>query len=209
MTLPLVGLLCETVLPGEERTVEPPVVEETALAALASAGVSRLAVLTITSALELPALVTARWGTECEVLSVAPKALQLRGVRRVRLLEARGAKCPYEGDFEAVEDPSPPLAGDVVRAAHSLFAALELGAVPEAREWQERLCEVVPGLLRAVCPPEGLRESLRLPPHEAVRKIAQELAARTPGEPASCDVERALRELTTKPDLRPKLKQRP
>src|SRR5262245_20510095 len=208
VTLPLLGLLRETVLPGEERLIEPPVVEEPALAVLSAAPPPLLCVLSIASSVELPSLVTARWGTECDVLAASPKSLRVKGCRRVRLLEARGSKSPYEGDFEMAADPSPPGASDVVRAAHALLAALELGGVPEAPSYPASMAEIVPALLRAVLRPEGLRESLRLPPHEALRKVAQELSARIPGEHASCGVEKALRELSEKPDLGPELKRR-
>ncbi|HEY8089267.1 MAG TPA: hypothetical protein VIF09_15515, partial [Polyangiaceae bacterium] len=65
----LVGLMNDVVLPGEDRELGPPAIDETLLAALAAKPPKKLCVVGITSPSELPSMVTARWATECDVIT--------------------------------------------------------------------------------------------------------------------------------------------
>lgn len=212
--LPLIGLLEDAVLPGEERALAPPAVDPGTLAALERAlrdsphGL-RLCALTITSAVELPSLVTSRWGTECTVVAAEAASVTLRGERRVRLLSARGKESPYTADVEV--SPDPPGGGapaELVAGAHAVLAALEAGALPEVPDWAERISPAIGALVRALTPAEALKETLRHPLPEALRKLAQTLAARSPGQHGACALEAMARELAGKPDVPKPTRQR-
>jgi ATP-dependent Lon protease len=215
--LPLIGLLEDSILPGEERNFTAPVVDATALAALARAAAEpdaqgkRLFALTIASALELPSLVTARWGTECAIVAATADgaSITLRGLRRGRLVSARGKESPYRAEVDADADASGgPALADLVAAAHGLTAALEVGALDAVTESPERLSAAIFALGRAATPKDLVPELAQHPPAEAMRRLTQALAARAPGEHASCVLEQQIRALMDKPELPKALRQR-
>lgn len=140
MDLPLIGLLEETILPGEERTLGPPVLLAGTLAALAALVGRRLCALSVASHVELPTLITARWGTECMVVAATEAGITLRGERRARLIRARGKESPYQAEVETPESDPLALARplDLLRGAHALVAALDVGATPDVPEWAPR-----------------------------------------------------------------------
>lgn len=213
--LPLIGLLEESILPGEERVFTAKAVDAPTLAALTRiAGepdekAKRLFALTIASAVELPSLVNARWGTECALLAADGASITLRGLRRGRLASARGKESPYRAEVDADDDErAAPALLDLVAAAHGLTAALEAGALEAVTESPERLSAAIFALGRAATPKELLPELAQHPPAEALRRLTQALAARAPGEHASCVLEQQIRLVMDKPELPKALRQR-
>lgn len=214
LEMPLIGLLEEILLPGEEQSFAPPVVAPPTIAAIAAQQAQkpgRLAAVTIAATVELPSLVTARWATECEVVAAEGEKLVLRGVGRVRIRAARGRESPYTAEIEPSGDAPVGTGAEtaaLVSSAHALFETIDAGAQPENLEWQTELRALMPRLLRTVASGEQLRDSLRLPPAEALRQLAQTLAARSQGEQAACTLEAMLREIADKPELSTALKHR-
>jgi ATP-dependent Lon protease len=212
LKLPLVGLLEDGILPGEERTFAAPALDGPSLAALARLAAQpdqRVLALTITSPVELPSLVTARWGTECAVLAADGASASLRGLRRGKLASARGKESPYQAEVDLVAEgeDAPPTAA-LVAAAHALLAALDAGAVPDLAAYDERLRPALLGVARAVAGKDMLVELAQHPPAEALRRLTAILAARAPGEQASCALEQAAREVMGKPELPKALRHR-
>jgi endopeptidase La len=210
LELPLIGLLEEVILPGEERALGSPAIDAATLVALKDQTGSRLAAITIASRVELPALVTARWGTECTVVAVDTNAVTLRGERRVRMQTARGKESPYQAEVEIPAGEATQGGEDrsLIAGAHALFAALDAGALPDPPDWPLRLRPALTGLLRALTTTDGLNESLKAKPEEALRNLANALAARSQGQHASCALEEMILEIAQKPDLPRGLKQR-
>ena len=213
--LPLIGLLEESILPGEERVFTAKAVDAPTLAALtriageADEKATRLFALTIASAVELPSLVNARWGTECALLAADGASITLRGIRRGRLASARGKESPYRAEVDAEDDERGASAlPELIAAAHGLTAALEAGALEAVTEAPERLSAAIFALGRAATPKELLPELAQHPPAEALRRLTQALATRAPGEHASCVLEQQVRALMDKPELPKALRQR-
>lgn len=213
--LPLIGLLEESILPGEERVLFGPAVDASALAALARLAADaggtapHLLALTIASPVELPSLVTARWGTECALVAADAISVTLRGLRRVRLITARGKESPYKAEVDApAEDVDTAPIAELITGARTLLTALEAGALPESPDWAERLRPSLLALGRALAGREALAELTQHPPAEALERLAKGLAARAPGEHASRDIEHALRELAGKAEMPKALRHR-
>ncbi len=209
--LPVIALLEETLLPGEERSFAAPALDAPSLDALAKGGLSRFCALSVASRLELPSLVSGRWGTEAILVRADAGSAVLRGERRVRLLSARGREVPYLAEVEredagATADEAAPAA--ILHGLHALIAALEAGAVPDPPDWPVRLHESAIGLLRALVGPNALREALQLPLPEALDAMARSLAARGQGQEASCALEAVMREIAAKPALPDPLRRR-
>lgn len=208
--LPLIGLLEETILPGEERVFGLPALGAPTLAALATFEGRRLCALSVASHVELPTLVTARWGTECTVLAVTEASVTLRGERRARLRSARGKDSPYQAEVETPESDTTaqerPAA--LLSSLHVLTAALDAGAVPDVPDWASRIGPAAIALARAVATREELAEMVRVPPAEAIEGLARGIAARSQAQHASCNIETMLRELVGKPVLTPALRRR-
>jgi ATP-dependent Lon protease len=209
LDLPLIGLLEDVILPGEERSFAAPQVDTATLAALHGRKLSRLCAITIASPVELPSLVSLRWGTECSVLSATSDAILLRGERRVRVDRASGKDSPFTAQVSLSGDnPSGLDTRALISAAHALLAALDAGAVPEPPEWQERLPPAILSLARALSTEGELRDILLHAPADGLRRLASALAARAPGHHASCELEAMMRELARKPELSKPLKHR-
>ncbi|MSP63435.1 MAG: AAA family ATPase [Myxococcales bacterium] len=206
----LIGLLEETLLPGEERAFAPPAIDPGTVAALEARIGAKVVAVAIASGVELPTLVTARWGTECKVVAASEGGVTLRGERRIRVLSARGRESPYLAVCEPAVDEAAGAAGlgPLIAGAHALFAALEAGAVPERTDWPERLRTALPPVLRALASEEELRDALRLPADEALQAVAKTLAARTEGHRGSCALEAMMRAIAEKPELPAPLRQR-
>jgi ATP-dependent Lon protease len=205
--LPLIGVLEETILPGEERTFGPPVIVPATLEALVG---RRLCALSVASHVELPTLVTARWGTECTVLAVTDAGVTLRGERRARLIRARGKESPYQAEVETPDSDTLALArpAALLAGAHALVAALDAGATPDVPDWASRFEPAAIALARAVATKEELAEMVRVPAAEAITGLAKGIAARTQAQHASCKIETMMRELSGTPTLTPALRRR-
>jgi ATP-dependent Lon protease len=211
--LPLIGLLEETLLPGEERAFRSPVVDAASLTALARGAPAALCALTVTSAIELPSLVSNRWGTSCEIVSVDDERVTLRGLRRVKVLSARGARPPYTADVESPDEGETlPLDGrvsrDVLSGGHALLAALEAGGVAPSGDGDRRVFSALADLLRAVASPEDLRDQGQGDLGESLRNVARAITGQAPHQRASCELEAMTRETARKDDVPLALKHR-
>ncbi len=206
-SLPLLGLLDDTVLPGETRRIVAPSLDVDTLQRLAAQAPTRVAVVCITSAVELPSLVSTRWCTDCEVVAAAADGITLRGVQRLRLKSAQGRAAPYTALFEAPARPD----GDadlaaLTAAAQEVLATLHAGALPDRPEAREAVRDAVYTLLRAVWSRDDVRDAAAMPVQKVIAQAARTLAARERPREAAEILERAARELFDKPD--PSLAQR-
>ena len=210
--IPLVGLLEESILPGEERTFTAPVLDAPALAALAGFAAqpdARVFAVSISSLVELPSLVTARWGTIAAIVAAEGAAITLRGIARGKLISARGKESPYKADVDVPEGEGESAdVAELVASAHAVLAAIGAGALPDLTAVADRLRPELIVLGRAVMSRDLLIELAQHPPAEALRKLAATLSARAPGEHASCDLENAMRETMARPELPRPLRQR-
>lgn len=211
-TLPLLGLLEESILPAEDRAFTHPAIDVASLSALtrmAAEPDARVFVLTIASPVELPSLVSARWGTECGIVAVKAASVTLRGLRRGKLVSATGKETPYKAEVEfPTEDVERPDARELISAAHALVAALDAGVLAETLPYDERLVPALLGVGRAVVGKDMFADLAERPPAEALRRIGSLLAARAGGEHASCALEQATREAIGKPELPKALRHR-
>ena len=197
----LVGLLNDVVLPGEERELTAPTVDAATLAAIAAKAPSRVCAVGVTSDVEIPAMVTARWATDCAVIAAEEGRLVLRGERRVRIVSARGATAPFLAEVEQPDGVAAAVAPGLIAGGHAIFAALEQGAQPAGADANARLAAAMAAVVRAVASPEDLKQYLRLAPNAAIEQLARSLASRTSVHGASCQVEEALRAIAAKPVL--------
>lgn len=183
MNLPLFGLLADTVLPGEERTVGAPALDGPHRRALASLVGKRCVFVTITAALELPAMVIARFGTEAEVLRAEDEAFVVKGLRRVKIEKVAGQSPPYDATVapQPAEDSSPTR---LTAAIGRLGEALAAGGVAEGR-----LEDAAGALVRLAVPASELPRVLRLPVPDAVAEAAAVVRARAPAFAAEEKIE--------------------
>ena len=184
--LALVGLLQESILPGEERELGPP-----ALSAAAAKGLAkekRCVAIAIASSAELPSFVAGRWATECAVLA-AGERVTLRGDKRVRVVSATGPEGECRAEVTAVIDASPTTAA-LARAAHSLAAAVDAGALPLAVKSAPDVASSLAALARALAGSgDPLRDLATQPLVAAVAKLVETVSARAPAEHAACELE--------------------
>lgn len=189
---PLVGLHEETLLPGERRTFTSPAIDPAVLAALVGKAV---AVVTITSPIELPGLASGRCATIASVASIGAEGVVLEGHRRVRVVSARGAAAPFAATFTPI-DPAAEAgaAGQVaatVRTARDLLAALD-GARPLVPIDPGRVELALAELLRAVGSPEDLRRAQESGVTDALAALAKRLRASQDHAAASHQLEGAV-----------------
>ncbi|MDC3952491.1 S16 family serine protease [Polyangium jinanense] len=212
--LPLVGLLEEAILPGEERTFAVPAIDTVALVALSRVArdgklPAEILAVTITSSVELPSLVTGRWGTTCRIVSVDAASLTLAGLRRGRLVAARGKEPPYTADVDTPDEDEPtPDTKALLSAAHLLFAALDEGAVPEPLDFHAPLRTALAAATRAVSGKSELAELTQHPLEEGIRRVALLLASRAEGRHAASELEAMLRQAMAKPEVPKALRQK-
>ncbi len=212
--LPLIGLLEDAILPGEERSFAAPVVDTLALVALSRARDAKtqpqeILAVTITSSVELPSLVTGRWGTSCRIDAVDASSLTLTGIRRARLVAARGKEPPYTADVDAPDEDEPtPDTKALFSAAHMLFAALDEGATPEPQDFHAPLRTALAAAARAVSGKAELSELTQHPLEEGIRRVARLLASHAEGRHAACQLEQMLHEVMAKPEVPRALRQK-
>jgi ATP-dependent Lon protease len=196
-SFPLVGLLEDGVLPGEERAFPVSVLGKATVAALAELAGKSVVVVTVTSPVELPSLVAQRWATEALVVSASAEEAALRGLRRVQILAAVGREGAFTAEVLATSEPAPKVQ-DLTRGARAVLDAIDAGAAPDLPEWEQRLGSALLGLVRALGATEGLADAQRRPTAGALAALARTLAARTPAVKASQALEGALREIAEK-----------
>jgi hypothetical protein len=198
VSVPLIGLQEDGVLPGEERTFGVVFFGKSTLASLVERTGNTVCVVTITSPVELPSLVAQRWATEALVVSAGEGEATLRGLRRVQVLSALGREGAYTAEVLVTSEPAP-SAADLVRGARAVLDAIDTGTVPDVPEWEQRLGSALLGLVRALASSEGLTEAQRHPPAGALASLARSLAARTPAVKGSQALEGVLRAIADNP----------
>lgn len=189
MKLPLFGLLADTVLPGEERSVGAPALDASQRRALAELVGQRCVLLTITTPLELPGMVASRYGTEVEVLRVAGESLVVRGHRRVKVVKALNQAAPFEAEVNA-EKEEPQDEQALALAVGRLGEALASGGVAEGGA--ARLEDAAATLLRAVTPVSELPRLTRVPLVDALDQANGLVRARARVFAAAEKLEKAL-----------------
>ncbi|MRG94324.1 S16 family serine protease [Polyangium spumosum] len=165
--------------------------------------------LTITSSVELPSLVTGRWGTRCRIVAADETSLTLAGLKRARLVTARGKEPPYTADVDTPDEDEPtPDTKALLSAAHLLFAALDQGAAPEPLDFHAPLRSALAAAARAISGKGELAELTQHPLEEGIRRVALLLAARADGRHAACELEEMLRQAMAKPEVPKALRQK-
>ncbi|MEO1272257.1 MAG: hypothetical protein AAFX99_29525 [Myxococcota bacterium] len=201
LKLPLLGLLEETLLPGEERDFASPAIQESSMDKLNPG--DTLVALSIASRIELPSLVTARWATRCVWIATPnPKTVRLRGQDRVRLLGVSGRREPYQAEIEEVPDPDREASARAVAlgAAQALMA-VALGATPDAPQWAHDLQALSAPLLRSLLPQRALRHILEAPAGEQLPQLAAALGQHRQAREAAAELEEAFAALATVSEL--------
>jgi ATP-dependent Lon protease len=120
--LPLLPLLEETVLPGEERAVLPSWLPDGGgpwLLALEPG--ARFVLLPVTAFAEVPHLLPGRFATQVVCLEREGEHPRVLGEARVRLVSARGERAPYEAELRM---PEPPVQDDSARLPATLLKAV-------------------------------------------------------------------------------------
>ncbi len=192
--VPLIGLLDDGILPGEERPLSLATLGRATHAALQELVGKTLVVVTVTSEVELPSLVAQRYATACEVRSCDEAGVVLRGTKRVQILAAEGREGAFTAEVLVANDVAPSLAG-LLGSARTVLDAVDGGAVPDVPEWPARLEGALVGLVRALGAPDVIADIQRSPPTEALTRLSHSLVAQTPAVKASHALERAVAEL--------------
>lgn len=211
--LPLIGLLDDAILPGERRSFSVPVLDSQALVNLSRAvpktPPEELLVVTISSTVELPSLVTGRWGTRCQIEAVDPTTLTLVGISRARLLSARGKEPPYSAEVEIPgDDPAARDTRSLITAAHQLFAALDTTSMPEQDADDAPLRAALSVVARVLAGKGAQAELSQFPLDEALRHLSRTIAAHSEGRHAACQFEEMIREILAKPEVPRPLRQK-
>jgi ATP-dependent Lon protease len=206
--LPLLAVVEETVLPGEERVIGAPALDSATLTWLgALAPQTPLVLLPVTAAAEVPMLASGRYATRARFLGLDGTSARFAGEARVRVATAKGQKPPYDAEVDAAPGAAPDdRLREVVLNAAIALAKAPPGLVPPP---PEQLVGAAAALLRALEGPGAARAAL------ADGDVAAALAERTraffaeaPGREALSQVEANLRALTGEPKLGKGLRQR-
>lgn len=200
--LPLLGLLEDVLLPGEERRFEPPAADAATIGAFGATGVLRVCAVTVASRVELPTLLAQRWATEASVVKVEGGAVLLRGERRVRIRSATGKEAPYTAvvdDAEAMNKDDAALKQSLAAAVHELAAAVECNGLLDDADGLAKVEAFGAAALRALVTAEELKRVAEQPIAEAIRGAASRIAAATRPHAASCKLEETVRKLAAQP----------
>ena len=207
--IPLIGLLEDALLVGEERSFAAPVLEPAALAGLRERVGTNVCAVPVASRVELPSLASQRWATEALVASAADDSVVLRGVGRLRVRSANGPAPPYQSEVEPVPGegfaPQPPI---LTAAIHEVVAALGINGMPDEPGGPERAEALAAAVLRAVGTPAEVRAAQQRPLPDVLREAASRIAQTTEGHRAGCTLEEALRKLAREPKLTDVLRRR-
>lgn len=195
-TLPLIGLTEDGLFPGERRTLATTDVGRSVTSTLAGHVGAHVAVVTVTSPVELPGLVAQRWATEVEVIRADASEAEILGVRRVRIRSARGREGAFVAEIEPRDD-GPLDVLPIVRGAREVLDALMRGARPDAPDWEASLTGALLGLVRILGTSDLFEAAQRRPPAEALGALARMLEERSAAVSATEDLERIALALST------------
>jgi ATP-dependent Lon protease len=203
-TLPLISAVAETVLPGEERTLDPLVLGEGAVAWLQNLRPETpLVLVTVTALAEVPLLVTGRFATRVVHQGFDEGRPRFLGQARVKLVSVKGTRVPFEAEC----DPAPLL-------PTSRLPELVLHAVAALRHGPplSPALDITPlaaAALRALGGPHAARQSLTTGDLEqALDQATRAFVAEAPGRAAVTELETHLRTLAQNPTISKALRQR-
>lgn len=199
ISIPLIGLTEDGLLPGERRTLATADVGRSVTSTLAGHVGGRVAVVTVTSPVELPGLVAQRWATEVEVIRATDSEAEVSGIRRVRIRSAKGREGAFVAEIEPRED-GPLEVLPIVRGARDVLDALIRGARPDAPDWEASLTSSLLGLVRILGTSDLSEAAQRRPPAEALGALAKTLEERSAAVSATEDLERVALALSTAPE---------
>jgi endopeptidase La len=120
-TMPIVGLLTDVVLPGEEHLLPAAALDEASLRRLLDAPANKVLALPIEFAMQLPSYVDGRVGTLTTVVSATAEELRLRGLCRGRVVAVE-RQPPHLATVEPLE-PTP--AATLLRGVAALLESSE------------------------------------------------------------------------------------
>ena len=208
-TLPLLPVVAETVLPGEERAIDPGALHPTAVRYLeqAPSGIE-LALLPVTALAEVPLLAPGRYATRATWLGRQDGSLRFSGQARVRIVAAKGTSAPFEADVQTSEmthGDTDELRRLVLLAA----AAIAHGPPPIEQRHHAHVAAVAASLLRALDGGPGVRSALADGDlHSALEAKTRSFVAESPGREALVRIEKEVRALAEQPSLGKPLRQR-
>jgi ATP-dependent Lon protease len=170
--IPVLGLLADVLLPGEERTLPEDALEVASLKRVRKLKPDVLLALPIDFALQLPGYVVGRVGVVAEVVSLAKGELRLKGVRRAKVVSIEKDD-PYRASVELLEEP-------VLEVVRERVAALvrEPGAELGALRAIERMLATQGWLASAVADGEAARPPAgpSLPDAAALSQLRERIA---------------------------------
>lgn len=202
--LPLVPLLDDTVLPGEERALDAKSLPDGAARWLGDLPPgSPLLLVAVTALAEVPLLLGGRFATQASLVGIDGERPVVRGVGRVKIVAAKGARVPYDAEH----DPAP-------MSATSRLPELTLHAAAALRHGPPRSSEVdiVPvaaAALRALGGAAAARQCLTSGDIEQALTLATEtFLGESSGRAAVTQIEAHTRELAATPSLGNPLRQK-
>src|SRR5690606_30442718 len=166
--LPLLGLLADAVLPGETHVLAASALDPGTFAAVKKAKPERLLALAVRTSAELPSFVSSRVGTVCDVVRIDEETIELRGVRRARILRASAGAPPTAKLEPGPEDGT----AEVVLGALTRL----LAASPQVAEAPDEVLSAARAILRSVAPQSALRAAME-GPLESALEVASETVA--------------------------------
>lgn len=167
--LPLLGLLADAVLPGETHVLAASALDPGTFAAVKKAKPERLLALAVRTSAELPSFVSSRVGTVCDVVRIDEETIELRGVRRARILRASAGAPPTAKLEPGPEDGT----AEVVLGALTRL----LAASPQVAEAPDEVLSAARAILRSVAPQSALRAAMEGPLESALEVASETLAS--------------------------------
>src|SRR5258708_5202719 len=106
--LPLIPVLEDTVLPGEDRPVAAQIFAEGAVRWLQDlAPGSTYILLAVTAFAEVPLLASGRYATRVTHLGLDGDRPRIHGEARVRLGAVKGARAPFDAEYDPAPETAP------------------------------------------------------------------------------------------------------
>jgi ATP-dependent Lon protease len=202
-------VIAETVLPGEERAIDPRALDPTAVRYLeqAPSGIE-LALLPVTALAEVPLLAPGRYATRATWLGREDGSLRFSGQARVRIVAAKGTSAPFEADVQTSEMTHGDT-GDLRRLVLLAAAAIAHGPPPIGPTHHAHVAAVAASLLRALDGGPGVRSALADGDlHSALESKTRSFVAASSGREALERIEEEVRALAEQPSLGKPLRQR-
>ncbi|MBI4814985.1 MAG: AAA family ATPase [Deltaproteobacteria bacterium] len=180
---PILGLMEESLLPKETRTLPRSVFVPVAGPSTLVVGQS-LCVISVSSTVEVPSLVSGRFGSLAEVTSLDAESVTLRAQSRVRIKSAKGREPPFIAQVEGL-DAAPSLPAELIASARSMISALAEGGVPEVVGWEANFEKALLDLVRTLLTPDELKLSMIKPIGEVLEQVSRNWRAAKPAGEAS------------------------